>query len=157
MTYTLEKMLAVRTHRENKAMNHMVQCQGELNRALDLKHQKETELSEFRSWRQHEERRLFNHLQGQPATVQEVMVFIDTTSALREDQAARAQEMVEAQKKARTAEDDFRKARQDYVKAYRKKVKIEEHKAIWEEEDRCRMEQDAEKEMEEFAIINLHN
>lgn len=157
MPYTLEKMLSVRAHRENKAMNHMVQCQGKLNRALELHRKKETELSEFRSWRQHEEQCLFNHLQGQPATVQEVMIFLDTTSTLREGQAAKAQEVVQAQKQAQAAEDDFRKSRQEYVEAYRKKVKIEEHKAVWEEENRFQVERDAEKEMEEFVHTKVTN
>ena len=155
MPYALEKMLVVRTHRENKAMNHVVHCQGEFNRALNLRHQRETEHSEFRSWRIDEERRLFKNLQEEPATVQDVMLFMDTTSALREDQAVKARQVVEAREQAKTAEEDLLKARKDYAAAYRKKVKIEEHKAVWEEDDRFRTEQDAEKEMEEFVIINL--
>lgn len=151
MPYVLEKMLAVRAHRENKAMNRMVHCRGELNRALDLSQRRETELSEFRSWRIDEERRLFRNLQEKPAAVQDVMVFMDTTSALREDQAVKVRQVIEAREQAKAAEEDLHKARKDYAAAYRKKVKIEEHKAVWEEDDRVRMEQDAEKETEEFV------
>jgi hypothetical protein len=157
MPYTLEKMLAVRAHRENKAMNHMVQCKGEFNRALELRNQRERELSEFRSWRIGEERRLFKNLQAKPATVQDVMVFMDATSELREDQAAKAHQVVEAQEKAKAAEEDLLKARKDYAAAYRKKVKIEEHKAVWEEENRFQVERDAEKEMEEFVHTKVTN
>jgi hypothetical protein len=151
LPYALEKMLAVRVHRENKAMNRVVHCQEEVSRALDLSQRRETEFSEFRSWRIDEERRLFRNLQEKPAAVQDVMMFMDTTSALREDQAVKAQQVVEAREQVKAAEADLLKARQDYVAAYRKKVKIEEHKAVWEEEDRFRVEQDAEKEMEEFV------
>jgi hypothetical protein len=153
MPYPLEKMLTVRTHRENKKLNHVVQCKEQVKQAETVKRQKEQELSSYRQWRPMEEKRLFDHLQQAPANVHDVMYFTDTVNTLREKQIQKAHRVQEALNQVNSAEQALTKARRKYAEACRKKMKIAEHKEIWMEEYRIQMEQKEENELEEAAQV----
>lgn len=154
MNYILEDLLSVRRLRENKALNAMVQRKADVERAIANKAQKEKELRDYRQWRLEEERRLFDDLQQQAGSVQDILLFVDTTNGLREDQANRAQQVVKAGEQISAAQKNLESARHSYAQAHRKKAKIEEHKTIWTEAYHKEQEMAAEIEMEDVVKSN---
>jgi Type III secretion protein YscO len=149
MTYILENLLSIRTHRENKALNHMMNSKAALQHAEDLKRRRIQELCEYRRWRRLEEKRLFDELKHQPASVQDMLCFNDIVNSLRSDQALKMQAVDDSAQQVVKAENELESARKHYASAYRNKQKIEEHKRIWMEDYRLWIEKEAEKEMEE--------
>lgn len=148
MTYGLEKLLNVRTLREDKARYRLARGKTELARAEMQRQQKEKDLVDYRQWRRKEEQRLFGVLRSKHASPLELLLFNDTTSTLRQNLAAKVQKLKEAGRAVEEAEENLVKARRHYATANRKKIKIEEHKSIWTEARRLLAEQDEEKEME---------
>lgn len=151
MAYVLEDILSVRRLRENKALNAMVQRKADLERAITCKAQKEQALSDYRQWRLEEEQRMFTDLQQQAGNIHDILLFVDTTNGLREGQADRAKQVVEAGEQITAAQKELDAARQGYAQAHRKKAKIEEHKTIWMEAYQQEQEAAAEIEMEDVV------
>jgi type III secretion protein O len=148
MAYGLEKLLTVRILREDRARNQLARSKAELARAEMHRHQKEKELVDYRQWRRKEETRLFGVLRSKNASRHELLLFNDSTNTLRQNQAAKVQQLQEAGRAVQAAEQNLVKAGQRYVAANRKKIKIEEHKSIWTEARHMLEEQYEEKEIE---------
>jgi hypothetical protein len=151
MTYGLEKLLKVRILREDKARHRLARGKAELARAEMQRQEKEKELVDYRHWRRREETRLFGVLRSKHASRHELLLFNDTTNTLRQNQAAKDQQLQQAGRAVQEAEQNLVKARQRYAAANRKKIKIEEHKTIWSEARRLLEERYEEKEMEAHA------
>jgi Fe2+ transport system protein B len=151
MTYGLEKLLKVRILREDNARHRLARGKAELARAEMQRQEKEKELVDYRHWRRREETRLFGVLRSKHASRHELLLFNDTTNTLRQNQAAKDQQLQQAGRAVQEAEQNLVKARQRYAAANRKKIKIEEHKTIWSEARRLLEERYEEKEMEAHA------
>lgn len=155
MTYILEKILTVREHRENKRLNHMMNCKEQVRKAIIRQRQKEKELYDYRRWRLMEEGRQFDNLKQKAANVNDLMYFTDTLHTLRREQAAKAAMVQDASNQVDTAQNTLQEARRHYARACRKKTKIKEHKEIWMEDYRRNEQRNGENEAEEIAQITF--
>lgn len=151
MPYVLKNLLTVREHREYKARNHVVQTTTRLDRAKDLKHSKEQELSAFQHWRMDEEQRLLKALSEQQASVQDLLCFRSQVRGLRSDQKDKSLQVETAVQQVADAEERLQSAREAYTTAYLQEAKIKAHKEGWMQEYRTELERAAENEMEACA------
>lgn len=149
--YTLDQMLTVREHRETLRLNELAKSKASVRQAEAERQRTTTAFNDYCQWRPREEQRLFDHLKGKSASVQDLHHYTDSLNTLRNDEVAMAQQVDEASDRLASARSDMVTARQQYACAHRKKVKISEHKIIWTEQQRCRSERQADEEMEEIG------
>jgi len=151
MAYALQSMLKIRGMREDRAQTELATARyalGVAERELASRHERRMDYDKTKEPRRD---RVYEAVIGKVVSRQEVELAREAVARideeallLRHDEDAAAQER---QRREQTAT----LAQRAYFAAAKERVKIEEHRKLWEEEDRRQREALADAEMEEFA------
>ena len=151
MAYVLQPMLKIRAMREDKAGTALTaakRVRAEAEHQLEARHE---ELDRYEETRDERRDAIFATVMGKVVTkdnievMQESVARIDEEGVLLRDNVKQAEDVVAEKTHLENDAHDF------YVQASKNKMKIEEHRAMWEEEDRKEREFRADAELEDFT------
>ena len=151
MAYALQPMLRIREMREDNAQSALTAARRvrvDAERARDARRQ---DLAEYERTRNERRDAIFDTVMGKVVTMdnlevmQEGVARIDDEGVLKRDNLRQAENVVTEKSKLEQAAHDA------YNLAQKNKMKIEEHRAVWEEEDRREREYRADAELEDFT------
>ena len=151
MAYALNAMLKIRTMREDRAGTELTGARRARTAAERVRDEKEEDLRRFDETKEARRDRIYGAVMGRVVSrddldrARDAVTRIDEQGMLLEEAERRAEEDLE--KRDREAEA----ARVRYVAASKKKAKIDQHRLVWELEDRREQERLADAEMEEFT------
>ncbi len=151
MPYALESMLRIREMREDRASKELVAARHAREVAVSELADSQNRLQNYSQTREERRDKIFDTIVGRPVPRSEIdavnnaIAQIDEEGILLADGVRRA----EADVAQKSAEAD--KAHVRYTQSVREHAKVQQHKAIWEEEDRKAQEMREDAEMEEFT------
>lgn len=149
--YPLARLLTLREHRVETAKAGVSRCRRLLEEARLKAEEAERVAEEFAARRPEEEKALFEKIRNQVLERKRLDRYHEEIAAL----AARELELFDLAEKERakvkTAEDDLRRAVLAHQEAVRDVNKFEEHRKIWWEAEKRRLEEIQELEAEETA------
>ena len=151
MGYALESMRKIRTMREERAGTELTGARRARAAAERERDEKAEARAQFEATKDVRRDRIYAAVMGRRVTrddldrAREAVTRIDEEGMLLEEAERAAQATLET----RDREADAAKVR--YVAAARNKAKIEQHRHVWEEEDRRLQELRADMEVEEFT------
>lgn len=154
MTYILNDLLTIRTHREKIALGNLLTAQKKVDEAKLKKARSISDLISYSKWRSSKEQRLMENFMHQSINVYNLENFYHYTEFLREKQILLVDKVKKREQEFEEAEANLRKAKRHYVGINRAKLKLEEHKNILAQEKYIQNELLEENEQDEF-IANI--
>ena len=151
MAYALQSMLRIREVREDKAQTALAGARRVRFEAERTKEERERDFVRFEETKDARVDAIFDAVMNKVIPrakldlAEEGVARIDEEGALLKDNVRQAESVV---REKLTLEDT---AHGVYIIAMKNRQKIEEHRAIWEEEDRKDREYRAEMELEDFT------
>ncbi|MDO4366385.1 MAG: YscO family type III secretion system apparatus protein [bacterium] len=151
MGYALESMRKIRTMREERAGTELTGARRARAAAERERDEKAEARAQFEATKDVRRDRIYAAVMGRRVTrdvldrAREAVTRIDEEGVL----LAEAERAAQATLETRDREADAAKVR--YAAAARNKAKIEQHRHVWEEEDRRLQELRADMELEEFT------
>lgn len=151
MAYALQSMLRIRGMREDRAQTALAVARH----ARDV--------AERALWERREKRRRYDETKesrrdtayaaviGRPVSRQDLDLVREAVAQIDEESMLLHQDEEHAADEHRAKERQADEAHGVYVAAAKEKAKIEEHRKMWEDEDRKQREMLADAEMEEFT------
>jgi len=149
--YPLQRLLRLRSIREDKAAAEVTNRKRLLAEAIEEKKHREEELKKYRAWRIEREQELFEEIRGKEISQKELDEYKQELLRLRGKEVQLEESILEAQKHIEQCEREVETARDAYLAAVRERSKIEEHRTRWSEVEKIRLEREEEKELEEFV------
>ena len=155
--YALQSMLNIRLMREDRAQADLIAAKAVRSEAeRELGRRAEDRLA-FERTKEERRDRVYDAVIGRTVKMDELDRVRTAVSRIDEEGVL----LAEAERKAEIAfkEKDAaaESARVGLALATRNKTKIEQHRAVWEEEDRRMRERLADAEMDEFAEVRRRN
>ena len=157
MAYALQSMLKIRVMREDRAQADLIAAKA-VRAQAEREYRKchETRV-DYEKTREERRDRVYDAVIGRKVKMDDLDRAREAVTRIDEEGVL----LVEAERKAEVVlkEKDAaaETARVGLAMATRNKAKIEQHRAIWEEEDRLMREKLADAEMDEFAEIRRRN
>ena len=151
MAYALQSMLRIREMREDKAQTALSEARRVRADAERRRDARKADLSKYEETKDERRDAVFAAVMGKVVTMENIEVMqesvarIDEEGVLLRDNLRQAEGVVEE----KTGLED--QAHGAYNAAQKNKMKIEEHRAMWEEEDRKEREYRADAELEDFT------
>jgi len=151
MAYALQSMLRIRGMREDRAQTALAvarHARDIAERALDERREKRRQYDETKEPRRDE---LYGAVVGRVVRRLDLELVREAVTQIDEQSMLLHRDEEQAAEEHRTKQRQADEAHGVYVAAARERAKIEEHRKIWEEEDRKQREMLADAEMEEFT------
>lgn len=151
MPYALQSMLKIREMREDRAGTELTGARRARAVAEQERDAKRDKRREFEATKDERRDRVYAAVIGRVVSLDDLddaraaVTRIDEEGMLLVEAENKAQQQLDVRDKEAEA------AKVRYIAASRNKMKIEQHKAIWEEEDRREQERKSDSEMEEFT------
>jgi len=151
MAYALQSMLKIRGMREDRAQTALAvarHARDVAEQALEERREKRRQYDETKEPRRD---RIYAAVVGRVVSRQDLELAREAVTQIDEESMLLHQDEEHAAEEHRTKERLADEAHGTYVAAAKEKAKIEEHRKIWEDEDRRQREMLADAEMEEFS------
>ena len=151
MAYALQPMLRIRTMREDRAQADLSAARRVRTEAERARDARKDDLAKYEETKEERRDAIFAAVMGRVVNMESIEVMqegvarIDEEGVLLHDNVIRAED--EVKKKLGLEEE----AHDVYRQASKNRMKIEEHRKIWEEEDRKDREYRADLELEDFT------
>ena len=151
MAYVLQPMLKIREMREDKAQTALTAAKRLRLESERQREERRADLGRYEETREERRDAVFATVIGKVVSragievVQESVARIDEEGVLLRDNLRQADAVVAEKTKMENA------AHAAYNAAQKNRMKIEEHRAIWEAEDRREQEYRADAELEDFT------
>ena len=150
MRYVLEDLVRIRRLREDRAQREVVKRRHDVEKAFQLLVERKQQLSDYTGWRLEKEELLYGRVRNKVISLKDLDDLRAEVSFMRDQEAALAKAVQDAEAELRTAREGLERAKADYHLAVKESRKIDEHKTLWVAETNKEEEQAAEKEMEDF-------
>ena len=157
MAYALQSMLKIRVMREDRAQADLIAAKAVRAKAeLELRDRTEAR-EKYEETKEERRDRVYDAVIGRKVKMDELDRAREAVTRIDEEGVL----LVEAERKAeevlKEKDDAAESARAGLALATKNKMKIEQHREIWEEEDRRQREKQADAELDEFAEIRRRN
>ena len=149
--YALQSMLRIREVREDKAQTALAGARRVRFEAERTKAERERDFARFEETKDARRDAIFDTVMNKVVSLEKLdlaeegVARIDEEGVLLKDNVHQAEAVVREKLKLEEAAHDV------YLAAMKNRQKIEEHRAMWEEEDRKDREYRAEMELEDFT------
>jgi hypothetical protein len=131
MNYIFEDLMKIRKHREQYALNRILQARKRLREAKDEAQKRAKELSDFIRWRKYEENRLFDAIKRKYKKIIHLNQYNQCVDALVQEQDKLIEQLYQAEQQVKLAAEEDKKAYEQYILRHREKIKLEEHRKNW--------------------------
>ncbi|MEW4561497.1 YscO family type III secretion system apparatus protein [Bremerella sp. JC770] len=148
--YPLQDLFDVRTIREDTAARAYATTRKQIEIAEDHLATIRAKLEEYKAWRQTREEALYSEIIDHAIIQKDLKKLHFKLQQLREKQHEFEAQLIQCEKQLSDAQELAETARNAYIVACRNRKKLEEHKDIWNSEQRRTDEMDALKETEDF-------
>ncbi|MBQ7457153.1 MAG: YscO family type III secretion system apparatus protein [Desulfovibrio sp.] len=147
--YPLDPMLRVRRLHEDACKRKIRDCEEQLALAKKARDASQQELTRYQAWRPEEEDRRFAAILGKAMDADALATFREGLALLAEGEITRQDDVDQKESLVAKEEDNLAKARQASILARKATLKLEEHREIWQTEQRKEAERLSDLEMEE--------
>jgi hypothetical protein len=151
MAYALQSMLRIRTMREDRAQTELSLARTARARQERVVEEKRRVRLEFEATKEERRDRLYDTIIGRTVSQDALDQVRAAVSDIDEEGLLLQADEDHARDELKKKDEAVEVARLGYVAAAKNKTKIEEHRRVWEEEDRQYQEMMADKELEDFT------
>lgn len=151
MPYALQSMLRIRGLREDRAQTAMVSARLARDLAERALEERQKRSRMFDAEKEPRRDRAFAAVMGRVVRREDLELVRESVTRIDEESMLLRRDVDKAASEHRAKETAAETARGVYIAAAKERMKIEEHRRLWEEEDRRQREALADAEMEEFA------
>lgn len=151
MAYALQSMLRIREMREDKAQTALTVARRIREDAESRRDDRKTDLAKYEETRDERRDAVFDAVMGKVVTMENIEVMQESVARIDEEGVLLRDNLRQAEGVVTEKTDLETQAHDAYNAAQKNKMKIEEHRAMWEEEDRKEREYRADAEMEDFT------
>jgi len=151
MAYALQSMLKIRGMREDRAQTALAvarHARDVAERVLEERHEKRLAYDETKEPRR---TKAYAAVIGRVVSRGDLELVREAVTRIDEEALLLRRDEDQAAEEHKTKEAAAETAHGEYVAAAKEKAKIEEHRRMWEDEDRKQREALADAEMEEFT------
>lgn len=150
MKYALEDLMRIRESRKDRAQGELADRRQREQTAARAVVQKREALEDVMRWRVEQQEILFQQVQSRVVKRKDLDDLWLKIDLMKEQEAAHARALQEAESALESARRELDHARQAYLQAFKELQKIEEHKRIWIEDALREADQAMETELEDF-------
>ena len=151
MAYALQSMLRIREMREDKAQTALTVARRIREDAETRRDERKADLAKYDETRDERRDAVFAAVMGKVVTMENIEVMQESVARIDEEGVLLRDNLRQAEGVVTEKSDLENQAHDAYNAAQKNKMKIEEHRAMWEEEDRKEREYRADAEMEDFT------
>ena len=151
MAYALQSMLRIREMREDKAQTALTVARRIREDAETRRDERKADLAKYDETRDERRDAIFAAVMGKVVTMENIEVMQESVARIDEEGVLLRDNLRQAEGVVTEKSDLENQAHDAYNAAQKNKMKIEEHRAMWEEEDRKEREYRADAEMEDFT------
>ncbi|MDR3159334.1 MAG: type III secretion protein [Zoogloeaceae bacterium] len=153
MRYPLIDLIKVRDFRVDARAKAMRAAETRLRAAQAQRDAREGEWQDYKVWRKEEVERRYQSILGQTMTQDELDAFKAGLSALADEELAREERRIEADRAVEEARKEAQAARNDWLLANREREKIRYHRDDWQKNQTAEMNRQEDREQEEFKPL----
>ena len=151
MAYALQSMLKIRGMREERAQTELVGARIARAKAERELEEKTADREKFDETKEERRDKIFDAVIGRVVSMDELDQARSAVSRIDEEGMLLVEAEHQAEHLLQTRDEETEAARVKFAVAMKNKAKIDQHRLIWEEEDRKMQEMLADAEMEEFT------
>lgn len=151
MAYLLQSLLNIRQMREDRAGKELVTARHNRDLARAELENRRIKLTRYEGEKDSRRDKVFAAIIGRAVSRQDIDLAREAVARIDEEGALLKDGVVRAQGDLDAKEAEADKANKLFIVATKSHQKIEQHRAIWEAEERKQAEQAADREMEEFT------
>ncbi len=153
--YPLQDLLRVRRFREDNASAELTAQRKRVVEAEELVEQRKKEVVDFHAWRLRREDELYAEIVKQQVHRNDLDDLRAKIEGLRAEELAKEEQARQAETALTTARELLVKRHAAWMQATRDREKISEHREQWMQEEARESENHAEKELEDFRVVNV--
>ena len=151
MAYALQSMLKIRGMRQDRAQTELAGARIARAKAERELEEKAETRRKFEETKEERRDKIFETVIGRVVSKEELDKARSAVSRIDEEAMLLLEAEQQAEHLLQKRDEETETARAKFVVATKNKAKIDEHKSVWEEEDRKMQEMIADAEMEEFV------
>lgn len=151
MAYALQSMLKIRGMRQDRAQTELAGARVARAKAEHELEEKAETRRKFEETKEERRDKIFDTVIGRVVSMDELDKARSAVSRIDEEAMLLLEAEQQAEHLLQKRDEETEAARVKFVVATKNKAKIDEHKSVWEEEDRKMQEMLADAEMEEFT------
>jgi hypothetical protein len=153
MRYPLIDLIRVRDFRVDARVKAMRAAETRLRAAQAQRDAREREWKDYKAWRKEEVERRYQSILGKTMTQGELDTFKAGLSALADEELAREERRMKADRAMEEARKEAKVARNDWLLANREREKILYHRDDWQKAQTAEMNRQEDLEQEEFKPL----
>ena len=151
MAYALQNMLRIREMREDKAQTALTVARRIREDAESRRDDRKADLAKYEETKDERRDAVFAAVMGKVVTMENIEVMQESVARIDEEGVLLRDNLRQAEGVVTEKTGLENQAHDAYNAAQKNKMKIEEHRAMWEEEDRKEREYRADAELEDFT------